>query len=249
MNYAYLLMGLIAGAAIGGAVVAGTGTTLSGVPVSDAEAIKKIVREVISEEPKLILESVQKLQQGEQAKRAEDASAALKDSATKTALYNDTHVGAVGPANSKRVVVEFFDYNCPACKMQAQQVEALVKKDSGVRVLLREYPIFGEASEANSRIGLAVVELAPEKYFAFYQKMHARRGRASEADALAIVKELGLDVEKVKQTAAKPEMNARLEENRKLGEVLHIQGTPTLVVGDEVIPHAAEADEILKSFK
>ncbi len=244
MKYAQLMMGLLAGAAIGGTVVASTGTS-SPAGALDTEAVKKIVREVILSEPKLIMESVQKLQAAEQAKTAESASEALKDSAVRAALFSDVGVGSVGPKDSKRVVVEFFDYNCPACKIQYKEIDTLVKQDKTVRVLFREYPIFGDTSEINSRLGLAVARVAPEKYFAFYEKMHSFKGRASEGDTLGFIKELGLDVEKVKAEALKPEINAALDENRKLAEKLNMRGTPTLVVGDQVILHAAAAQEIL----
>ena len=62
-------------------------------------------------------------------------------------------------------------------------------------------------------------------------------------------KELGLDVEAVKTEARKPEVAAILEQNRVLGEKLGIQGTPTLVIGDEVILHAAEAGDIARRLK
>jgi protein-disulfide isomerase len=248
MKYAQLIMGLFAGVAIGGSVVASTGKTMSGSAL-DADAVKKIVREVIAEEPALIMDSVQKFQDGEQSKKIQGASEALKDKAFRDQVYNDVGIGSVGPKDSKRVIVEFFDYNCPACKMQYKEIDALVKKDKTVRVLFREYPIFGEVSETNSRLGIAVVRIAPEKYFAFYEKMHSHKGRISESDALGFIKELGIDVEKAKTEAAKPETAAAIEANRKIGEALHIQGTPTLIVGDEVIPHAAGADEIIGKLK
>lgn len=249
MKYAQLLMGLFVGVALGGTVVAATGTNQAGSAApADAESIKKIVRQVILEEPQLIIQSVQKLQEGETAKRSQGAAEAMKNPELRAALFDDAGVGSIGPKDAKRVVVEFFDYNCPACKMQYREIDKLVKQDKSVRVLFREYPIFGPTSERNSRIGLAVVRVAPEKYFAFYEKMQSVQGRTGEKEALNFVKELGIDVEKVKAESEKPELAEMLTQNQKLGEALGVQGTPTLVVGDEVIPHAAEASEILQSF-
>lgn len=243
MKYAQLLMGLFAGVAIGGSVVAATGTKVGGT-VADEEGIKKIVRQVIMNEPKLIIDSVQKMQMADRNKSNEAASEVLKDQAFLAKVYNDTKVGTVGPKDSKRVVVEFFDYNCPACKMQYKEIDTLVKNEKDVRVIFREYPIFGPQSDQNSRIGLAVARLAPEKYFAFYEKMHSNAGRSTEADALKYAKELGLDPAKVKEEAKNPEIDAELASNRELADKLHIQGTPSIVVGDKLIPHAAQAEEI-----
>lgn len=239
MKYAQLIIGLLAGTALGGSVVASTG---AGSP--NEEAVKKIVRQTISEEGKLIIESVQKFQESERTNQVKNATEALKDKAVKDAVYAAEGVGATGPADSKKILVEFFDYNCPACKMQYKMLSELLKKDKSVRVLFREYPIFGPQSETNSKIGLAVAKIAPEKYLAFHEKMMTHEGRAAEKDALGFVKAIGVSVDKVKEEMKNPALDEALKANRELGEKLHIQGTPTLVIGDEMVPHAMSAEEI-----
>ena len=250
MKYAHLVMGLLIGTALGGSVVAATGVKA---PVSsgtnaaapDAEAIKAIVRQTILDEPKLIMESVQKYQVAQRNQESQGANEALKDPAIHDQIYNFKDAGSVGPKDSKKVIVEFFDYNCPACKMQYKAIVELLAKDKSVRVIFRELPIFGPVSDTNSRLALAVVRLAPEKYFEFYQKMMSHQGHAEEKDTLGYIKDLGLDPAKVKAESLKPEVEQGLTASSKLGEALHIQGTPTLIVGNELIPHAAGPDELL----
>lgn len=249
MKYAQMIMGLLVGTALGGSVVAATGNPAMKGGAIDEQAVKKIVRDTIMEEPKLIMESVQKFQEDMRKQQAQGATDALKDPALRAAVYDATNAGTVGPQDSKRVVVEFFDYNCPACKAQFKMLSEVLAKDKTVRVIFHEYPIFGPQSETNSRIGLAVARLAPEKYFGFHEKMMSMQGRAAEADALKFAKELGLDVEKVKAEAAKPEVQKIITDNHALGDKLQIQGTPTLVVGDEVIPHAVPAEELTAKLK
>ena len=248
MKYAQMIMGLLVGTALGGSVVAATGNglvnTTGTASTLDAEAVKKIVRQTISEEPKLIMDSVQKYQEDQHKKEAEGASEALKDKAVHAQVYDTTNAGTYGPKDSSRIVVQFFDYNCPACKAQHKALQALLAKDKDVRVVFREFPIFGPTSDQNSHLGMAVARLAPEKYYAFYEKMMEHQGHAEEKDTLGFIKDLGLDVEKVKAEAAKPEIATALEANRALGEKLHIQGTPTLVIGEEVVPHALGPDDI-----
>lgn len=243
MKYAQMIMGLLIGTALGGTTVAMQAS--GGVRGNlDSEGVKKIVRQTISEEPKLIMDSVQKYQEDMRKKSQESASEALKDSAVRAAVYDTKNVGIYGPKNGKRVVVQFFDYNCPACKAQHRALAEVVAKDKNVTILFREYPIFGPVSETNSRLGLAVARLAPEKYYGFYEKMMAFKGHAEEKDAVKMIEQLGLDVEAVKAEAAKPEINSILEKNRQMGDKLQIQGTPTLVIGNEVIPHALGPDDL-----
>jgi len=247
MKYAQLIIGLLAGTAIGGSVIAATGSTAG--TARDAESIRQIVREVIAAEPKLIMESVQKFQMEAQKNQAANASQALNDADVRAQVFNDPNAATYGPKDSKRVLVQFFDYNCGACKFMFKSTDALVKKDKAARIVFHEYPIFGPSSEANARIGLAVNRLSPEKYYDFHVKMMTAAQRVDEKMALTFASEIGLDEAKVKAEAAKPEVSAILESNRKLGEKLNIQGTPTLVVGDEVIPHALSFEDLEDRFE
>lgn len=240
MKNAQLAMGLLIGTALGASIMVFGKVA----PAGDSESVKKIVRETIMSEPKLLIDSVQKYQEDLRAQALQGATDALKDPAVRAAAYDTHNAGSYGPADSKRIVVQFFDYNCPACKAQHKALGALLAHDKDVRVLFREYPIFGPVSDRNSHLGLAVARLYPEKYYAFYEKMMEHQGHAEEKDTLGYIKELGMDIEKVKAEAGKREIDAALEANRALGEQLHIQGTPTLVIGNEVIPHALAPEEI-----
>lgn len=248
MKYAQLIMGLLIGTALGGIIVASQGSNLStsfgGSAAIDADRVKEIARETIREEGKLIMDAVQAYQNKQRQEQQAMMGEALKDEAVKEAVFNDRAVPFIGNPDSTRIVAEFFDYNCPACKMQYKALDELVKKDKDVKVVLHEFPIFGPQSETNSKISLGVFKVAPKKYADFHAKMMAFEGRADEAAALKLVKEVGVNVEKVKAYAASEEATAELEKSRSLGRKLGAQGTPTLVIGNEVIPHAASAQDI-----
>ena len=250
MKYAQLIIGLLAGTALGGAVVVSAGNPSAGGGFKlgggvDRDAVKQIVRDTISEEPKLILDSVQKFQESRRKQETESASQLLKDPATRDEIYNFADAAFVGPKDAKKVVVEFFDYDCPVCHTMFKSIDDLVGKDKDVKVIFREFPIFGPVSDQNSRIGIAVSRLYSDKYFKFHEKMMDGPGHnATEAKTLAVVKALGMNADKVKAEAAKPEVQAILDATKKLGEKLHIQGTPSLIIGDELIPHAIGSEEL-----
>lgn len=245
MKYAQLIIGLLAGTALGGAVVAGTGTPLAGSSMND-EAVKKIVRQVIADEPQLIMDSVQKYQQEASKKQDAAATGMLKDPAIHDALYNSPNNAFVGQKDSKRTIVEFFDYNCPVCKMQLKGLDSILKKDPSVRIIFIEFPIFGPVSDLNAKLGLAVWRLYPEKYYEFHKKMMSTPGHGPGNNEMTytFMKDLGMNVEKVKAEAAKKDISDIIDKNRELGTKLHVQGTPMLIVGDETIPHAVETEEL-----
>lgn len=236
-----------------GAALVGVGLPMisksSGGTTIDEENVKSIVRQVIADEPQLIIDSVRNMQNKEQADKVAQASEALKDESYKEALYYNEKSPFTGPKDSKKVVVEFFDYNCPACKVQYSAIAELVKKHKDVKVVFKEYPIFGEQSDKNAAIALAVNHVDASKYVAFHEKMMTHQGRADEAQALAFVKEIGLDVDAVKKEAASKEVADILAMNRDLASKIQVQGTPTVIVADEVVPHAVSMQEIKAKLK
>jgi protein-disulfide isomerase len=244
MKYAQLIIGLLLGTALGGAVVVGTGQTGVAGGATDAESVKKIVREVIADEPKLILDSVQKFQVDAQRQKMAGANEALKDADLRDKIFNDPNAPTVGPKDSKRVVAEFFDYNCGACKMMFKSIDAVLKKDPTTRVVFHEFPIFGPVSETNSKLGIAVSRLYADKYFAFHTKMLTHEGKIDEKAALGIAKDLGMDTAKLKAESQSKEVAEILDNHRKLGEKLGVQGTPTMVFENEIVPHGMSAEDL-----
>lgn len=239
MSQTKTLIAAVVGIVIGGAGATAMGLGGSGGSMSRAE-VESIIREYISANPAVIVDSLQKWQEDQQKARVMGASEALKDPELRKAIYDNPDVPFIGPADAKAVIVEFFDYNCPACKMAFKAIDELRTKDKNVKILFKEFPIFGPQSDMNSKIGLAVHRLAPEKYFDFHTKMMHFEGRADEAQALVFVKEIGLDPEKVKAELAKPDYDAMIAKAREVGARLNVQGTPTLIIGDELVPHALD---------
>ena len=244
MKYAQLIIGLLAGTALGGTVMATTQAPIG--TGMDDEAVKKIVRQVISDEPKLIMESVEKYQVAQQKEQNSDASGMLKDVDVHKALYASADNASIGPKDSKRTIVEFFDYNCPVCKMQFKILSEMMQKDSSLHLVFIEYPIFGPVSDLNAKLGIAVWHLYPDKYYEFHEKMMSTPGHGpgNNEPTYQFIKDLGMDVDKVKAEADKKDMLDTIERNRALAEKLHIRGTPALVIGDDLIPHAADTDEL-----
>ncbi len=157
-------------------------------------------------------------------------------------LFDNPHSPSHGPKDADVTIVEFFDYNCGACKMMFRGLELKMLQDTKLRIVFKEYPIFGELSNKLASIGQAVHKIAPEKYYAFHTKMMRHQGRVDEAVAYGYVRDVGINVAKIKATAATPAIWAIVEETTALAGSLDIKGTPTLIIGDELVPHALDAN-------
>lgn len=233
------VVSFVAGAAISAAVLASSNASA---PAADKETIEKIVHDYIMANPEVIVESVKKWQDGEQERQLESAKDIIKEK--HDAIYNDKTDAYGGNPKGDVVIVEFFDYNCPACKMMFKGLDELVKKDSNVKVIFKEMPIFGEQSNQNSAVGLAVAELAPEKYFAFHEGMMAHEGRISPEQSIRIAVGLGLKEDEIRKTMEKESVAKKIQETHLLANDLQIRGTPALVIGDKLIPSAVDYNSL-----
>ena len=112
-----------------------------------------------------------------------------------------------------------------------------MKADPKLRVILKEFPVLGPGSVEAARVAIAVrmQDKTGKKYLDFHQKLLMGRGQADKARALAAAKEAGLDVARIERDMAGDEVRVSLEESFKLAEKLGLNGTPSYVVGNDVV--------------
>ena len=134
-------------------------------------------------------------------------------------------------------MVEFFDYNCGYCKRAMDDMNALLKTDRNLKVILKEFPVLGPGSLEAAKVATAVriQDKTGKKYLDFHQRLMGGRGQADKARALAAAKDAGFDVAKIEKDLESEEVKASLQESFKLAQALGLNGTPSYVIGDKVI--------------
>ena len=212
---------------------------------AQTEQIQKIIRDYLKQHPEIVVQALKDYQQQQDAKKAEALKAVI--AAEQSHLYSDpdTPVGA-NPAGDVSVV-EFFDYRCPYCKAMAGDLAKTLSADGKVRLVYKEFPILGPTSVVAARAALAA--RAQDKYVAFHDRLLDFKGSLDEAQIYSIASDTGLDVAKLKQDMAKPEIMAAIQRNYDLAEKLDIQGTPAFVIGDQLLDGAASAEELTAAIK
>ena len=203
------------------------------VPRTDDE-IKALVLEAIRENPGIIEEAVQLLREQEEERQLLAARAVLEDRAAM-----EENAPVIANVEGDVTVVEFLDYNCPYCKRALEEVDALVAADPNVRLVVREWPILGPDSVVAARAALAAREQGQ------YEEMHEALmalDRADESSVMGAAAAIGLDVEKLAADMASPTIDAHFQRSNELALGLGFSGTPSFVVGDELVPGVAPAD-------
>ncbi len=205
----------------------------------DRAAIEAIVRDVIRNNPELVIEALEtheRRRKEAEATRMRDALAANRD-----ALRKDPNSELAGDPKGDVTLVEFFDYRCPYCKQAHGEVKALIRRDPKVRVVLKELPILGPESVLASRA--AIASRLQGKYLALHNAMLETRS-LNETVIFRLAADVGIDVERLKADMRRPEIDAIITTNLKLAHALGIDGTPAFVVGDKLLPGVVPAERL-----
>jgi protein-disulfide isomerase len=122
----------------------------------------------------------------------------------------------------------------------------LLKDDPKLKVVLKEFPVLGPGSVEAAQVAVAVrmQDKTGKKYLEFHQKLLGARGQADKARALAVAKDIGLDMGRLDKDLASAEVKATLQESFKLAEALGLNGTPSYVIGDDVVVGAVGLDAL-----
>lgn len=198
--------------------------------------IETIIRDYLIANPEVMVE----VQEALEAKRTAEADTRRQQiiaSAADDLLRNAADPVLGNPAGDV-TVVEFFDYNCGFCRRALDDMNALIADDANVRFVLKEFPILGEDSQAAHMVALAFNRLMPQAYGEFHERLMTASGRADEASAIRIATELGADETALRAEMDNPAIIRSIENTYLLAEALGITGTPSYVIGNELVPGA-----------
>jgi protein-disulfide isomerase len=206
--------------------------------------IGTIIKDYLLSHPEVMQDVMAELEKRQQSAEAEKHRAAVVEN--KTALFSSPHQVVLGNPQGNVTMVEFFDYNCGYCKRAMSDMLDLIKADGNLKFVLKEFPVLGEGSVEAARVAVAarMQDSSGKKYVEFHQKLLGSRGAADKMRALAVAKEVGFDMPRLERDMGSDEVKKTIEENMKLAEALGVSGTPSYVVGDEVVVGAVGLDAL-----
>lgn len=228
---AALLVG--AGYAVGTQTFPTLGSSVTASGAGSKGEVEKIVRDYLVANPQILMEMQASLERQEQDMQAElqrDTIAEATD-----LIYYSKFDGIIGNPNGNVTVVEFFDYNCGFCKRAFDDMEQMVAADPELRFVLKELPILGADSQKAHLVSMAFRQLAPEKYAQFHEVLLVSGARATEGAAILAAVALGVDEAALRNEMKNPDIARAINETYDLASRLAITGTPSYVVGNEVV--------------
>ncbi|WP_370159941.1 DsbA family protein [Salipiger bermudensis] len=198
------------------------------------EAFGTQVREYLLENPQVIMEAVNALENRQAEQQAVADQQIVADNAD--ALFRDGYSYVGGNPDGDITIVEFSDYRCGYCRRAFPEVEELISSDGNIRFIMKEFPILGEASVTSSRFAIAtLMEAGDEAYKAVHDALITLEGEPSEPVLRRLADTLGLDAEAIIARMSDEEVTRRIQETRELATRLQINGTPSFVFGDQML--------------
>ncbi|MEJ7926086.1 DsbA family protein [Sphingobium sp. AN641] len=217
------------------AAAAGTAVAVqapASINATDRAAIERIVHDYILDHPEIIPQAVEKLQ----AKRMSGTI-----DANRQAIETPFAGAWEGAARGDVVVAEFFDYACSYCRASLPDLSRLVGEDKGVKVVYRELPILSEHSSDAAKVSLLAAERG--KYMPFHKALYGA-GRVTRDTIFAAAASVGIDRKAAEAAMTASRYDGEIQSNIALAQKLQATGTPTFVIGGQVLSGAVGYDAL-----
>ena len=203
-----------------------------------------VIRDYLLQNPEVLQDAMAELERRQKAQEEAKRQQAVDGKAAE--LFNAPGDVVLGNPKGKVTLVEFFDYNCGYCKRSLDDIAKLMKTEPDLRLVLKDFPVLGPGSvEAAYIAGAARNQLKGDQFWQFHAKLlGGQHGPVGKAQALQVAKDLGANMDQLAKDAASPEVKTSIQTTMGLADALGLTGTPTFVVGKDVIVGAVGYDEL-----
>lgn len=212
------------------------------------DEIEKIIYEYIKDHPEVIISSLKEMQKRDHEEMLKKMKLTIQNSKEKIEGKDAVITLVGGDKNGDVTIVTFLDYRCGYCKKSNNELKELLKKDSKVKVVFKEYPILGGASQKLSKTAIAVHLVDPSKYIDFHNALMDAKD-PNDQFIQNTLKMLNLDYSKVQEAMNDPRVSKELAEVEDLAKQLNVRGTPAFIIGDEFVPGAISANDMMEIIK
>lgn len=209
------------------------------------KAIGSLIEKHITENPDVVAKALQALQAKQMKAELEKGRLAVLKN--KTALFSAPDDPTGGNPQGDKVLVLFMDPYCGHCRHFQGVLDEAVKSYPNLKLIYKDLPILGEASQLAVSALFAALEQGQDKYDAFHANLLKTDGAQSKDNLISLAKGAGLDSDAFKKALDGAGVKARIQKNQELAESVGIASTPTLILGDILIPGGVPI-EVLKKL-
>lgn len=219
-------------AALGGLLPFAFGLGLSNVSATEPDpAFGERVRAYLLNNPEVILEVMDIL-----GARQEELATIERLRPHVPILFETQMDLRMGREDAQKVIIEFFDYNCAACRAIMPVLREFVDANPDIAIVKKHLPILSPSSERATRFALATRMVFGD---AAYRKLHSalydKMGVLSMRRLRDIASELGHDAAQIEAQMQHPTVSAVIDMHRDLAATLQVIGTPTFMTKRAIV--------------
>jgi protein-disulfide isomerase len=209
----------------------------------DPDKVNELIESYLMADPAILDRMNDKLADEKRvAQRAAEKAAIEAHTAD---IYNSPTDVVLGNPNGDVTLVELFDYNCVYCRQALPDMAELMADDPNLKIILRQFPILSAGSVEAAKVALVVGQNPKINYWDFHEKLFTMRaGQVGVDQALDAAEQLGGSRVELMLDMDSKATKAALQKTYDLAKALNIGGTPTYILGDEMIPGALPAEQI-----
>lgn len=209
--------------------------------LNEVKKTEKIIHEYLLNNPEVIVQAMEVLQQRKKHEMEIKASQYIQDHQSE--VNNPTTSPILGNSSGNIMIAAFYDYNCIYCKKGDKFINQLIKLDSNVKVFLKPFPILGDNSYFAASIALAVYKTAPLKFKNVHDSLIEMKPISNAAVEKLLI-DNNLDPASIIDAANQEEVKTILEQNTQLARNLKIQGVPAYVINGRLIPGMMDLEQL-----
>jgi protein-disulfide isomerase len=208
----------------------------------DPSILNPMIEDYLMGDPRILQRLSEKLET--EIRTAEAAAAKQAIASMHEAIYDDPDHVVLGNPGGDVTLVEMFDYNCGYCRSALPDLATLIAEDPGLKVVLKEFPILSKDSVDAARVAVLVSQQPGADYWAFHQALFSSRGAVTGQTALDAARGLGLNPVLLELDLESEEVTRIIQKSYDIARALNVSGTPTYIIGDEIIPGAIGLEEL-----
>ncbi len=238
------LAACLAGALALGALVAPIGLAAADefTPAQKKE-LGEFVKDYLVNNPDVLRQAIDSLDKHDKQAAEAERQKIVSDNADQ--LFSSKYQATVGNPKGTATLVEFFDYNCHFCKGALPDIARLMKDDPNLKLVLKDFPVLGPDSVEAAKVATAARNQLPgDRIWQFHYTLLNMHGPIGKAQALEVAREMGLDMDRLAKDMEAPDVSNGLHEVMAMADALQINGTPSFVVGQEVVVGAVGYDQL-----
>ena len=233
---------LFAVAAMAG-LLAGAGAASAQMNAAQRSEIEGIIKDYLLKNPEVLRDALIELEKRSKLEEAAKRVEALKDLAPK--IFHSKFQSVIGNPKGKIELVEFLDYNCGYCRRAMGDLVTLIKNNPDLRVVIKEFPVLGPKSVEAAQVAAALhKQFDGPKYWAFHQRLMLSRGQVGRTEAMAAAQASGADMIRLQRDLESADVRLAINEVMQIADALNMTGTPSYIIGDEVVVGAVGAPQI-----